>query len=108
MALVAFLPFEIIKIRAQNNQKDFIHYSKEIRTILKEEGIRGLYKGFMINAMRDIPSFAVYFGTYEYYKYFFKQNLNSDSIGIKALCGGLAGMSSWVVIYPLDIIKTRI
>lgn len=34
-----------------------------------DEGLKGLYKGLLISILRDVPSYGVYFGTYEYFKY---------------------------------------
>ena len=73
-----------------------------------EEGIRGLYKGFVVSVLRDVPSYAVYFGAYEYFKFLISGNHSENSFGVKILAGGLAGVASWGCIYPIDIIKTRI
>jgi len=43
------------------------HYSyrEEVPKILKQEGYRGLFKGFWATACRDVPGWAVYFYVYE-------------------------------------------
>ena len=70
--------------------------------------MKGLYKGFWITVCRDVPSYAIYFGSYEYFKYLLSNGASDTSLGVKFLSGGLAGSMSWICIYPIDIIKTRV
>jgi len=81
--------------------------------IHQAEGIRGVYRGALITVMREVPSFGIYFGTYE----FFCQTLShvsfSSSPSLNTVCsvilaGGFSGTASWIFTYPLDVVKTRI
>ncbi|OEL31135.1 hypothetical protein BAE44_0007843 [Dichanthelium oligosanthes] len=36
------------------------------RDILRREGLRGIYRGLTVTALRDAPAHGVYFWTYEY------------------------------------------
>ncbi|ORX78949.1 mitochondrial substrate carrier family protein [Basidiobolus meristosporus CBS 931.73] len=73
-------------------------------------GIRGLYRGITITILRDIPSFAAYFGFYEALKASFSntfaagRELNGFEL---LLAGGTAGIGCWTVCYPQDVIKSR-
>jgi len=49
--------------------------------------------------LREIPSSAIYFGTYSY-----SRENNIDVLS----SGAIAGASSWLITYPLDIIKTQV
>lgn len=72
--------------------------------IYRCEGLRGIFKGLGITALRDIPGFASYFVSYE-----FLIRLRKDpGIGYTLLAGGLAGITSWVFVIPIDVVKSRI
>lgn len=43
-------------------------YGAEIKAIVKNQGISGLYRGFWASAWRDIPGWAVYFASFEHLK----------------------------------------
>lgn len=49
--------------------------------------------------MREIPSSAIYFGSYSYSR--------ENNISILP-SGAIAGASSWLITYPFDIIKTQV
>jgi solute carrier family 25 (mitochondrial carnitine/acylcarnitine transporter), member 20/29 len=99
--------------------------------IFRRHGLlRGLYRGTVITALRDIPSHGVYFTVFELTRECF-MNYNSDKGGEKMAAmhnesnngtvnaffttngiailgaGGLAGSMSWASIYPIDVVKTR-
>ena len=61
-------PIEILKCRAQANKYEHIHYTNLFREILHDEGVRGLFKGFWPLFWREIPGWAIYFWSYEYFK----------------------------------------
>ena len=90
----------------------------------------GLYRGFWTHTLRSIPGWAVYFWVYEKLKELgktfdynsihrklgilnFGQNLQNADLDqkLKILwilnAGGMAGVASWLVEGPLDMIKTR-
>ena len=67
-----------------------------------------MYKGFLVSILRDVPSYAVYFGSYEYLKFLISGDHSNNSFGVKVLSGGIAGVASWACIYPIDIVKTKI
>lgn len=56
-------------------------------------------RGFGITILREIPSMSSYFSTY----YLF---LSKDYNPF--FSGGMAGIASWIISYPLDSLKTRI
>ncbi|GAB6020328.1 hypothetical protein CHUAL_003041 [Chamberlinius hualienensis] len=75
--------------------------------IHRQEGLRGVYKGCLITVIRDVPSFGIYFGTYEYFYQSLSRSSSSQALSI-ILAGGLSGTASWVLTYPIDVVKTRI
>jgi solute carrier family 25 carnitine/acylcarnitine transporter 20/29 len=80
------------------------------KQVLEKEGVAGFYKGFGATAAREIPSLGIYFTTYKYISSVMKSidspYLN-QTVGT-VLAGGTAGAMSWLVVYPLDVIKTTI
>jgi len=80
------------------------------KQVLKNEGIGGFYRGFVATASREIPSLGIYFTTYKYVSSVMRSidspYLN-QTVGT-VLAGGTAGAASWLVVYPLDVIKTTI
>ena len=97
VASLVVTPYERIKILRQNSQV----------IAFKDLNIRFLYKGFTPTFLREIPGFAIYFTTYEYLKYntFTKYNKKIDYT-MSFIYGGIAGVTSWIFIYPQDKIKT--
>lgn len=109
-------PMEHMKIKLQTNHLSGspIKYKGladcTIKT-LKSGGLKGLYHGFGITLLRDAPSFAAYFGTYELVKAGFKNlrkdNFNGYSQFELLMAGGLAGVACWLPCIPQDVIKSR-
>jgi len=97
---------------------------------VKNEGASGLFKGFAITALRETPSFAVYFSVYKnslnWIKNIFEKSSKEDTViegdvlnyslmpnsprptASIMIAGGLAGATSWTAVYPFDVIKTYI
>lgn len=80
--------------------------------IYNQNGIKGLYRGFNITMLREIPSFAAYFGGYEIIKEILVQRHPDNDQHPRTLdlllAGGLAGQIAWLTCYPQDMIKSRI
>ena len=67
-----------------------------------------LSKGLFLTTCRDIPSFSIYFGTYNSCSNYLKKNNSIHYSLISFISGSLAGGFSWFFTYPIDVIKTRI
>lgn len=92
-------PFERIKIRLQTDGK------VNLGNLTKSQmNLKYLYQGFSATLTRETPGFAIYFSVYNYFK-----NQTLDLTAFKSfLYGSLAGIFSWVFIYPQDRIKTHL
>ncbi|KAF7412643.1 hypothetical protein HZH66_001539 [Vespula vulgaris] len=101
-------PIELAKTRMQlqssTNKTKYSGPVKCLKDIYKKEGYRGVFNGLGITFLREAPSFGVYFLTYE----ILTQSKEPISTPRMLLAGGLAGTASWVISYPLDVIKSRI
>jgi hypothetical protein len=79
--------------------------------VVKTEGLRGLFRGLGTTICREVPGFGIYFFAYE---------LMTRSTGDNAeprppvstfhmlLAGGFSGTLSWVLTYPIDVVKSRL
>jgi len=112
-------PTELVKCRAQISTSAATASSWGItREILRREGIRGLYFGGVVTALRDSVGYGFYFWSYEITTRMMEKKMREripdgkgDGVGEAAkvlLCGGIAGVVTWASIFPLDVIKTRV
>lgn len=123
---VVSTPTELIKCRSQLAASSAEASSWKIvkRIWQTEGGVRGLYFGGTITAVRDSVGYGFYFWSYELSTRWMTKWLQDSEQGQIAdsadgglfgaetakvlLCGGFAGVVTWVSIFPLDVIKTRV
>jgi solute carrier family 25 carnitine/acylcarnitine transporter 20/29 len=111
---VVSTPTELVKCRAQISTSPTGASSWGItKEILRTEGVRGLYFGGVVTALRDSIGYGFYFWSYELStKLMMSKMKERDSKSEEAakvlLCGGVAGIVTWASIFPLDVIKTRV
>lgn len=90
-----------------------------VRTIVRQEGVRGLYRGFGASIATLVPGSALWWGFYGTYKRALwgfapddwrDEATTSDEkvAAVQAAAGVCAGMSSGFLTTPLDIMKTRL
>ncbi|KAF6819010.1 mitochondrial carrier protein [Colletotrichum plurivorum] len=112
---VVSTPTELIKCRAQLSSPPASSWAIT-KDVLRAEGIRGLYFGGVVTALRDSIGYGFYFWSYELTTRWMgvatadagrETNLKEDAAKV-LLCGGLAGIVTWASIFPLDVIKTRV
>ena len=115
VACLIRVPSEVVKQRAQVSAS-----SKTLQiflTILSEEGIQGLYRGYKSTVLREIPFSLVQFPLWESLKmvrcsltealWAWRRGHVVDSWQ-SAVCGAFAGGFAAAVTTPLDVAKTRI
>ncbi|KAI1771555.1 solute carrier family 25 member 45 [Hypoxylon cercidicola] len=105
-------PTELIKCRAQLSSPPASSWSIA-KQVVKTEGVRGLYFGGVVTALRDSIGYGFYFWSYELSSRWIESSRQSSSAFSQdaakvLLCGGLAGVVTWASIFPLDVIKTRV
>jgi len=112
----AICPAETIKCRAQahlsvNGAKP-LHPIKIAKELVRNEGLRGLFRGLPAQYARDIPFNFVFFGSYEatcsslcnFYGYHSKDQLGAGEL---LVAGGFAGVAGWTFTIPMDVVKSR-
>ncbi|ROV97680.1 hypothetical protein VMCG_07359 [Cytospora schulzeri] len=81
---------------------------KTMANIVRHRGPFGLYTGFRMHLLRDTIGTGIYFMTYESSKQLLSK-LGDDSAHSNPLAvlvaGGLCGIVSWAMIYPIDSAK---
>ncbi|KAH6918485.1 mitochondrial carrier domain-containing protein [Coprinopsis sp. MPI-PUGE-AT-0042] len=130
-SLISFgsAPFELVKVRRQ------LEYSiaaskgialnkapgtlQAVKEIYKLNGVAGLYVGFKMHFVRDTTGTALYFLEYDAMRHILGRNRQGDQGEtppwlpihpslVPFVCGSLAGVTSWALIYPLDVVKTKV
>ncbi|KAK3954736.1 mitochondrial carrier domain-containing protein [Pseudoneurospora amorphoporcata] len=127
---VVSTPTELVKCRVQLQDQGVVDGENRIgrekgswqvtKHVLRTQGIKGLYFGGVVTALRDSIGYGFYFWSYELSSRWMVAASSSSSSSSQAggiftseaarvlLCGGLAGIVTWASIFPLDVIKTRV
>jgi len=102
-------PIELAKTRVQllaSSHGSSYGPMQCLRNIYKQEGYRGIFKGLGVTFLREGPSYGVYFVTY---KFLTTTSSKEPASTLRTLlAGGFAGVASWVISYPVDVVKSRI
>ncbi|XP_055683335.1 solute carrier family 25 member 45 isoform X1 [Lutzomyia longipalpis] len=117
-------PIELVKIRLQTRSCTTRGSWECLRNILQIEGFLGLYRGLTPMICRDIFPYGIYMLAYEqilnmlgclpYVQEKRQQNaakkltsVNSNlELTLTTIAGSIAGVLSWIVVIPFDVIKT--
>ncbi len=79
--------------------------------IVKEGGIRSLFRGTGATLLRDVPGSIAWFGMYEVLKRKISEVQGVPASELNPLAvmvaGGFAGMANWSVSIPPDVLKSR-
>jgi solute carrier family 25 phosphate transporter 23/24/25/41 len=98
-------PLERIRIIRQAAERGHQNSQYLARSIYREEGFLGLWRGNAVNLARVVPSYAVRFTVFG--------NLSAYQdrfpfLGNTFTAGSLAGLASSLASYPLEVLRTRI
>ncbi|XP_040831560.1 solute carrier family 25 member 48 [Ochotona curzoniae] len=80
-----------------------------IATVVRTEGLAGLYRGSSAMLLRDVPGYCFYFVPYVFLSEWISPephaNLSPYAVW---LAGGMAGAISWGTATPMDVVKSRL
>mmetsp|Transcript_8306 Transcript_8306/g.12302 ORF Transcript_8306/g.12302 Transcript_8306/m.12302 type:complete len:299 (+) Transcript_8306:82-978(+) len=112
-ACMVRVPTEVVKSRMQTNQAGATSLSSTIRLVVNEQGLPifgGLYSGYGITIMREIPFALIQFPLYEWGKKQWAKSLNVEEVSPEkaAICGSISGGIAAAFTTPLDVVKTRL
>jgi len=126
---VGSTPFELVKVRRQLEyaiaSSKGVHLEKApgtldaVKDIFRTGGIGGLYTGFRLHLARDTTGTMLYFLEYDGMRYLLGRKRSGEQGAIPTwlpihislvpfVCGSFAGVTSWALIYPLDVVKTKV
>ena len=97
-------------------KQGMMSYREEMRRIMRTEGLKGFRRGWLAMNIRDGPTYGIYFYCFGIYKRVLQvdeiqkdpKHSNLDLAWRQFLSGGTAGCTSWFLMYPMDVIKTKI
>jgi hypothetical protein len=129
---IVICPMEHVKCRLQiqhsKGSPDSLYRGAlhATRSILGGHGVNGLFRGWCATLWREVPAFGAYFAVYD----FCRDRMNTEvakRMGVdaekmgedgfaghthqwiaSALAGGTTGAVTWAMVYPVDVIKTKI
>lgn len=113
VAISIMSPLDVLKIRFQTQgelikgaTKDYPGIIGGAIKIVKDEGVRGLYKGLPISAIRELTFSSTRMGLYEPIRHMLTTS-ETPSLGIKVVAGLASGAIAAAIFNPTDIIKVR-
>lgn len=98
-------PVELIKVQLQGGPRNFKGPTDCIKYLTRNGSI---FCGMSATMMRETPAYGIYFLSYHYLTDILQKAVNMGAVTASFVGGALAGALSWVVIYPLDVVKTNI
>lgn len=103
------VPVDLVKLQQQTATGAAAPGTLQLAaSIVRREGLRGLYRGTGVTLIRDVPSSGVYFAVYEWLVRSLPQTAGLGDKEATFVAGGFAGVASWGCIYPLDVCKSRL
>ncbi|KAA0050390.1 mitochondrial substrate carrier family protein B isoform X1 [Cucumis melo var. makuwa] len=103
-------PLDLVRTRlaAQTNVIYYKGILHTLRTICRDEGVLGLYKGLGATLLGVGPNIAISFSVYESLRSFWQSRRPHDSTVLVSLtCGSLSGIASSTATFPLDLVRRR-
>ena len=105
MACLVRVPTEVVKQRMQAGMYDSI--TSTVVGTVRQGGYFGLYSGFGITIMREVPFSLIQFPLYEYLKKRFA-GTSEPNASSAAMAGSISGAIAASATTPLDVLKTRL
>jgi len=111
---LALCPTELVKCRLQAMRESggpMTSAGQLTASILRQEGVAGLFRGLTATFTREMPGYFCFFYAYEATREFLTPvGKTKDEIGIfrTVIAGGMAGVTLWTVIFPADVVKSRL
>lgn len=119
---LALAPFEHCKVQQQLAAWRSDGAPPGLAAVARDLAARGaLFRGLAATLLRDAPTFGVYFASFELAREFWhEREQRASGAGAPAaargeppawvtlLAGGLAGVLSWALALPADVIKSRV
>ncbi|KAH9795069.1 Nicotinamide adenine dinucleotide transporter 2 [Citrus sinensis] len=119
IAATFMCPLDVIKTRLQvHGLPEGTHSGRRgsiiiisLQNILKNEGLKGLYRGLSPTLLALLPNWAVYFAVYERLKGLLRTHGDGNSqlsVGKNMIAAAGAGAATAIATNPLWVVKTRL
>lgn len=105
-------PLDLVRTRlaAQTTQRYYTGIGHALRTIVAEEGMRGLYRGLPATLVQVGPSLAINYMAYETMRsvWLARTDRQTPTVAMSLACGSAAGLVSSTATFPLDLVRRRL
>ncbi|XP_072276135.1 mitochondrial adenyl nucleotide antiporter SLC25A24 [Pyxicephalus adspersus] len=102
-------PLDRLKVMMQvHGTKGNSNMLAGLKQMIKEGGIRSLWRGNGVNVIKIAPETAMKFWAYEQYKKLFTSESGKLGTAERFIAGSLAGATAQTSIYPMEVLKTRL
>lgn len=102
-------PFTIVKARMEWQAPGTYNSNLQVfQHVLRDEGVRGLYRGMVPTLIRDVPFSGLYVLIYTRLKAVLELEFpDAPTYGVHFSSGVVAGVLATTVVHPADVVKTR-
>ncbi|KAK9143938.1 hypothetical protein Syun_013338 [Stephania yunnanensis] len=118
IAMSATYPMDMVRgrltVQTERSPYQYRGMFHALSTVLREEGFRALYKGWLPSVIGVVPYVGLNFAVYESLKDWLIKSKpfglvqdNELSVPTRLACGAAAGTVGQTVAYPLDVIRRR-
>ncbi|XP_058032981.1 mitochondrial adenyl nucleotide antiporter SLC25A24 [Ahaetulla prasina] len=102
-------PLDRLKVMMQvHGSKGKMNIVGGLKQMVKEGGIRSLWRGNGVNVVKIAPETAIKFWAYERYKKMFVNEEGKLGTIERFISGSMAGATAQTSIYPMEVLKTRL
>ncbi|KAI7904444.1 mitochondrial carrier domain-containing protein [Cokeromyces recurvatus] len=107
--ILVMYPLDVVKTRAQISTGSNTGIVSTLKTMVKTEGPRSLYRGILPPIMVEAPKRATKFAANEQYTALYKKMFGFEKVtqSLSILTGVSAGMTEACLIVPFELIKIR-
>ncbi|XP_026103623.1 calcium-binding mitochondrial carrier protein SCaMC-3-like isoform X2 [Carassius auratus] len=97
-----------LQVHGQSSDKGTVW--RGLRAMVKEGGLAALWRGNGINVLKIAPETAIKFMAYEQIKRLMRGSKEGGTLKVQErfVAGSLAGATAQTVIYPMEVLKTRL
>ncbi|XP_018420054.1 PREDICTED: calcium-binding mitochondrial carrier protein SCaMC-1 [Nanorana parkeri] len=102
-------PLDRLKVMMQvHGTKGNANMLAGLKQMVKEGGIKSLWRGNGVNVIKIAPETAMKFWAYDQYKKLFTSESGKLGTPQRFIAGSLAGATAQTCIYPMEVMKTRL
>ncbi|XP_075567253.1 mitochondrial adenyl nucleotide antiporter SLC25A24 isoform X1 [Pelecanus crispus] len=103
-------PLDRLKVMMQvhGSKSNKMNIAGGFKQMLKEGGVRSLWRGNGVNVVKIAPETAIKFWAYEQYKKILTKDDGKLGTVERFVSGSLAGATAQTSIYPMEVLKTRL